>query len=122
MDPTHSQALRELLDRQAIWQVLQRLARGLDRLDVELVRSCYFDDAVDDHGHYVGDPDGFIAWANETARQFRWTHHALTTHNCELAGDDAYCETYFLYVGVRETAAPLPLLRALRGPLPAPPG
>ena len=33
-------ALREMIDRQQIWQVLQRYGRGLDRLDRELLRSC----------------------------------------------------------------------------------
>jgi len=81
---------------------MQRYARGLDRLDVELVRSCYFDDCIEDHGHFVGNPDGFIQWANATAELFLWTHHAISTHNCELDGDDAHTETYFNYTGVRE--------------------
>lgn len=101
MDPQLEQQLRELIDRQQIWQVLLRYARGLDRLDVELARSCYFDDAIEDHGHYVGDPDGFIEWANNVSLQFETTQHGLLNHFCDLQGDDAYCETYFFFSGVK---------------------
>ncbi len=92
--------LCDMLDRQAIWQVLQRYGRGLDRLDVELARSCYFDDATEDHGHFVGPPDAFIEWANAVSRRFLSTQHAVMNHYCELAGDDAYAETYFQFTGV----------------------
>ena len=48
--------LIELVDRHEIHQVLLRYARGLDRLDNALARSCYWDDAIEDHGHFVGTP------------------------------------------------------------------
>jgi hypothetical protein len=96
--------LREIIDRHEIWQVLQRYARGLDRLDRELVRSCYFDDAIEDHGMFVGPPDGFIDWADQTTLGFLNTHHGIMNHHCELDGDDAYAETYYLFVGVAEKA------------------
>lgn len=93
--------LRELTDRQAIWNVLLRYARGLDRIDAELVRSCYFDDAIEDHGHFVGYPDAFVEWGCGVSRSFLSTQHGLLNHYCELDGDDAYCETYFLFSGVK---------------------
>jgi hypothetical protein len=96
MDPK----LQELIDRQEIWQVMQRYGRGLDRLDVELARSCYFDDAIEDHGTYVGTPDTFIEWANQSTLMFANSHHGLMNHYCELDGDDAYAETYYLFIGV----------------------
>jgi hypothetical protein len=92
--------LREMVHRHEIWQVMQRYGRGLDRLDVDLVRSCYFDDCIEDHGHYVGDPDGFIEWANNIALQYESTQHAVLNHYCELDGDDAHCETYFHFTAV----------------------
>lgn len=100
MDEQLEAKLRELVDRNEIWQVLQRYGRGLDRFDVELVRSCYFDDAIDDHGHFVGDPDSFIEWANQTSAPFVSTQHAIMNHYCELDGDDAWCETYYHFTGV----------------------
>lgn len=94
--------LRELIDRQAIWQVMLRYGRGLDRLDSEMARSCYFDDAIDDHGHFVGHPDGFVEWANQVSLRYVATQHGLLNHYCDLDGDNAYCETYFLFSGINE--------------------
>lgn len=91
--------LREQLDRDEIWRVMLRYARGLDRLDSELTRTCYWDDAIEDHNQFVGDPDGFIEYANGTALGFTTTQHGLMNHSCELDGDNAYCETYYMYVG-----------------------
>ena len=54
MDAVMEKKLGEIIDRHEIWQVLLRYGRGLDRFDRELVRSCYFDDAIDDHDNYVG--------------------------------------------------------------------
>lgn len=96
--------LREIVDRHEIWQVMLRYCRGLDRLDVALVRSCYFDDCIEDHGHYVGGPDGFIEWANSISLRYESTQHAVLNHYCELDGDDAYCETYFHFTAVRTEA------------------
>lgn len=100
MNSETEQKLLELLDRDAIWRVLQRYGRGLDRLDVELAQSCYFEDATDDHGHYVGSRDGFIAWANQVTEMFVSTQHAVMNHYCELDGDSAYTETYYMFTGV----------------------
>jgi hypothetical protein len=100
MDATMEKKLREIIDRSEIWQVLQRYGRGLDRFDRELVRSCYFDDAIDDHDNFVGKVDDFIEWANETSGYFVSHHHGVMNHSCELDGDNAYCETYYLFTGV----------------------
>lgn len=35
-------------------------------MDLDLIRSCYHPDAIDDHGDYVGGVDGFIEYARET--------------------------------------------------------
>lgn len=96
------QKLQAMLDRDEIWQVLLRYSRGQDRSDRELVRSCYFDDAVDDHlGMFVGDPDAFIDWAfGEQEERFVAFQHRLSNFSCELTGDDdAHSETYFQFVG-----------------------
>lgn len=100
MDPALENKLREIADRDEIRQVLMRYARGLDRLDNALVRSCYWDDAMEDHGHFVGTPDDFIHWADGTTLAFESTQHAILNHFCELDGDDAYCETYFQFTGI----------------------
>lgn len=103
MDAELERKLRELVDRHEIHQVMLRYGRGLDRLDNELARSCYWDDAIEDHGAYIGAPDDFIAWADQTTLAHESTQHAILNHVCELDGDQAYCESYYHFTGVRET-------------------
>ena len=104
MDAELERRLREQLDRDEIFRVMQRYARGLDRLDFELARSCYWDDATEDHGSYVGKPDDFIHWADSTTLAFKSTQHGILNHSCDLQGDDAYCETYYLFTSLAERA------------------
>jgi hypothetical protein len=100
MDAELERRLREQLDRDEIWRVMQNYGRGLDRLDTALARTCYWDDAIEDHGNFVGTPDDFIEWANMTTRAFQSSQHGLLNHYCDLQGDDAYCETYYLFTGI----------------------
>ena len=92
--------LAEMVDRHEIHQVLLRYARGLDRLDNALARSCYWYDASEDHGHFVGTPDDFVPWADGTTLAFESTQHAVMNHFCDLQGDEAFCETYYHFSGV----------------------
>lgn len=100
MDSQLETKLRALVDRQDIWQVILKYARGIDRLDREMVRSCYWDDAIDDHHAYVGNPDYFIDVTFAEARSTSTVqHHGLSNFTCEIDGDDAYCETYYTFIG-----------------------
>lgn len=98
-------AVRELKDRQDILDCIHRYCRGVDRFDREAVRSAYHPDALDDHGEYVGDVEGFIDWAFEyhTRHQLR-TLHSVSNHLCELNGDQAHTETYFTFYAVNREA------------------
>jgi hypothetical protein len=97
LDDSLERKLRELIDRNEIWQVLQRYGRGLDRLDHDMVRSCYFEDAIDDHWVISCGVEDFIKFAEKSTLHYTAQHHGLMNHHCELVGDDAYCETYFLF-------------------------
>ncbi|MEY3566868.1 MAG: hypothetical protein RLZ19_882, partial [Actinomycetota bacterium] len=44
----------EVVAREHIRDVVYRYARGVDRRDFDLVRSCYHPDATDDHGPFTG--------------------------------------------------------------------
>ena len=65
MPEQHHPDVQRLLDRQAISDCVHRYSRGLDRHDDAMVASCYWDDAIDEHGPFTGSPDEFIAWALE---------------------------------------------------------
>lgn len=100
MDETDTSArLQELLDRTDILDCIHRYTRGMDRLDRELARSAYHDEAIDEHTAYVGPVDGFLDWAFAYhAAQVRHQHY-VTNHSVELDGDTAHAETYYLFVG-----------------------
>lgn len=100
MDAELERKLREQVDRSEIHRTMLRYARGLDRLDNALARSCYWDDAIEDHGQFVGSPDKFIEYADRTTLMFEAVQHGILNHLCDLQGDDAYCETYYQFTGV----------------------
>jgi hypothetical protein len=86
--------LDDLLSRQQITDVIQRLARATDRRDSEAIRACYHADAFDDHGAFQGGPDAFAAWVPKVLALFASTQHFLAPPRIELDGDVAHCETY----------------------------
>jgi hypothetical protein len=98
----------ELFDRQAIRDKVTDYCRATDRLDRELLLSVYHPDAIDDHGIYVGSPEGFVDYSCElNLRMHHSTQHIISNHSCELDGDVAHCETYWMVVSVNKQGAPL---------------
>src|SRR5262245_46253070 len=92
---TSQAAVEEMLEKQAITEVLYRYCRGIDRRDWELVRSCYHADRVDDHAIYKGDRDGFVDWVSEfLTSQFTATQHTVFNPLVKVDGDTAGCESY----------------------------
>jgi ketosteroid isomerase-like protein len=101
-------AVIELQDRQAIDDCLMSYSRGIDRHDRELLRSVYHDDAVDDHGMFVGSPDEFIDWAFGMHEASHLSHqHCIFNRTCDLDGDTAHVESYYMFVGMNQRGAPL---------------
>lgn len=94
-----SAELQRLVDRQAILDCIYRYSRGLDRHDSELLASAFWEDAVDNHGDFVGYIPEFVEWGNagHEAKFAAHTHH-ITCHAAEIAGDEAHCESYVIFV------------------------
>jgi hypothetical protein len=91
MDP----ALAELLDKQAIHEVVLRYCRGIDRVDRELVRDCYWPEATDEHGSFLGTRDEYVTWVfDRMLPRYQVTMHVLGNVLVEVHGDVAKCETY----------------------------
>lgn len=86
--------LDKLLARTEIADVILRYARGIDRLDLELVASCYHPDAYDDHGTMKGGVDDFLASAATFLSRFEATMHFMGNMLIEVDGDVARAETY----------------------------
>lgn len=100
--PLHPQIARleELLSRQDIYDCIKQVSRAIDRFDEELFVSAYHPDAIVDAGAIVADARSAYAVGAKLheAGQVSTLHH-LTNHSCEIDGDMAHAETYFLYVG-----------------------
>ena len=77
-------ALERLVAVDEIRQAVLRFCRGLDRLDVELMRSAYLPRAVDDHGVFVGDAAEFCQRAVTSHSRYDATLHCVLNHTVEL--------------------------------------
>ena len=87
-----------LSDRLAILDCINRYARGMDRLDRDLVLSAYHSDAIDDHVAFVGPVEKFVDWAFEYhGGQLRHQHYVLN-HCAEIDRDTAHTETYYVFI------------------------
>jgi hypothetical protein len=98
--------LRDLVDRAEILECLHRYTRGMDRMDRELARSAYHDDAIDVHRDLVMTADELVDWAFAYHAEQSGHQHIITNHTIELDGDTAHGETYYVFVGTfpdRET-------------------
>jgi hypothetical protein len=85
---------QHLLDEAEIRRVHIRYCRGVDRMDWDLIRSCYHPDAIDRHGAYEGGVEGFIEWAAELLPAFECTQHFTGNQYVQVDGDVAYAEHY----------------------------
>jgi SnoaL-like domain len=98
----------ELADRQAISDCLMTYSRGIDRLDRELLMSVYHEDAIDDHGVFVGNREEFADWAIAMHTATHLSHqHCIFNFTCDLDGDVAHTETYYMFVGMNRTGTPM---------------
>jgi hypothetical protein len=94
--------LRRLIDEREIRDVLARYCRGIDRMDADLVRSCYHDAAVDHHGSFHGNIDEYMLWVWRVLSRYTSTMHFLGNILVEFAparaelarADLARAETY----------------------------
>jgi hypothetical protein len=95
--------LQQLLDKQAIADVLQRYSRTLDWLDDEGQACCFWPDAPIDYGFFNGSAADFVpvVMAIERASQRRW--HFLSAPSIAFHGADrASVECYGFATGIRE--------------------
>jgi len=95
-----SARIEELLAKEEIKETLYRLARGTDRQDAALIKSCYHPDAVDDHGLYKQKGHDF---AELVARStLGHCQHFVGQISIQLKGNVAFVETYNEYHHIME--------------------
>jgi SnoaL-like domain len=98
--PRETVRLEQLLDRQDILDCLIRFSRGMDRFDRDIFLSAFHPDATIAAGEFVGGPAALYDWARRLHDGGQsGTHHNLLNHSCDIDGDVAHTETYYLFVG-----------------------
>lgn len=89
------QLLRTQMDKLAIMELPALYMRGLDRLDRDLLRAQFWDDAYMDYGIYAGDADGFCDFCMTALADHDRNQHMIGQNLVEVEGDTAYGEVYF---------------------------
>ena len=90
-------ALQELVDRQAITDVLYRYASSVDRKDFTTLRGLFADDA---RARYttvaeLEGADNIVKWIDDMTVDKAWQHHLLSVYHVDFIGpDEAETLTY----------------------------
>jgi hypothetical protein len=88
-----TEELVRLADEMAIRKVLATYAVAIDRGDLELIGTCYFDDAEEDRGRFKGSLPEFLSWLSKTLAEFDSCWHLLGASWIEIDGDVAQVDT-----------------------------
>jgi hypothetical protein len=84
-----------LADVAAIREVVTLYCRGVDRLDLNLVREAYHPGAVDHHTGFDGTVEEYVVWLGRNLEYLSGTMHFIGNHHVEFVGADrAVSETY----------------------------
>lgn len=97
---------------EARWEILQciyRCARGTDRHDPELAMTAFHDDAMDDHGYFVGLAKDFLQSSLTNHELYSARQHFIANHLAEIDGDTAHTETYYAAAMLRKESGNLEL-------------
>ncbi|HAU22807.1 MAG TPA: hypothetical protein DCS24_09505 [Erythrobacter sp.] len=95
-------AIQELIDKQAIADVLQRYSRTLDWLDEDAQASCYWPDADIDYGFYTGDAEQFLPIVMEIERGSDRRWHMLGAPLVKFGSSgSASSECYGIFAGAK---------------------
>jgi SnoaL-like domain len=106
--------LERLVSEAEIRRVVARYCRGIDRMDLELVRSCYHEDAHDEHGSFSGTVDEYLEWVAPLLAKYDATMHFIGNLLVEFDDPDtASVETYG--ISVHRSASDRPHLNLTTG-------
>lgn len=84
----------DLVAKQDIHEAVMRYCRGIDRLDMALVRSAYHSGGTDHHDGFEGSVEEFVAWVEPLLTTLDGTRHEVANHLSEVAGVKAVAESY----------------------------
>ncbi|MGP1282228.1 MAG: nuclear transport factor 2 family protein [Parasphingopyxis sp.] len=94
---SYANTIETVIAKQDIRDVVMRYARGVDRADGELLKSCYWEDAIEEHGStYSGPAHPYIDEAVPRMQKTGVMGHYVCNSHVELDGDMAYAESYVI--------------------------
>lgn len=88
--------IRAIADRQAITEILNRYCHGVDRCDMDLLKSAYWPDAIDEHGTFNGNALAFCEATLPALAAMTCTMHMVSNVQIRLDGDHAAVQSYCL--------------------------
>jgi hypothetical protein len=114
MTTSDAEFLLQLRAEREIARVITVCARASDRKDLPMMRNCYHDDAVDNHGLFNGPVEDYFRWADRHHEQFAMFMHLLAAPMIQVHGESAYAETYCI---VAQSRKPQPVYNGQVAPL-----
>ena len=94
MSEPSTKEIQEFVDRQAIHQVMMRYCHGVDRCDVEMLKTSFWEDGACLYG---GQESNAMDWSEGTVAALSTmvrTFHSVSNYLIDLDGDTATSETY----------------------------
>jgi hypothetical protein len=99
---TDAEKIQILWDKQEITEIAYKFARALDRMDGELMKACYWDDAIEEHQDPIfpekffwnDNAHTFVPIAMEGFKQLKATQHRISNMLIEVEGNSATAECY----------------------------
>jgi ketosteroid isomerase-like protein len=90
-------ALQNLIDKDAIRELVLLYSRGVDRKDIGLLRDLYTEDATDTHGDtFDGPADKYCDFLEQSLPYMPYGGHHVCNHLISVDGDEANGEVYAL--------------------------
>jgi ketosteroid isomerase-like protein len=90
-------ALQQMIDKDAIRELVLLYSRAIDRKDVALLRDLYTEDATDSHGDsFDGPADAYCDFIEKSLPYMPYSGHHVCNHLISVDGDEANGEVYAL--------------------------
>ena len=85
----------QLMSRWAIEEVLLNYARGNDRNDLDMIRSCFWPESTHKHGRFEGLSQDFVSFAAKILGALKLTAHHISNISVQTEGNRAFSECYY---------------------------
>lgn len=104
-DTVSTQVIDEVISRQQIADLTMAYCRGVDRADVELLKSIFHDDSTVVSGAFNGNGQEFaVEICRIVEAVFDQTFHSIANQWIDVTGDSAVAETYVIAVATTSGA------------------